>query len=74
MSYMMVSAVSELRTRTSGQLTGLPVGIAAQLTVTMHSDLGEVFYATSSKIGFRTNRFIVCSIQSVLRVILICML
>ena len=52
----MVSAVSELRTNGIFQLSGIPIGVTAQLIVSMHNDLGERFYATNSKISFRTNR------------------
>ena len=58
-SYLMLNSETVLHTsRGHGDLERVPLGTTLSLSVSFHDSEGAQFDATSSKIGFRENRFV----------------
>ena len=55
-AYVAVAVTGALKTQAGRALEAVPVGSLLSLTVTFHDSVGELFYATNSKVAYRANR------------------
>ena len=54
-AYLMVNADTVIHTR-GQKLTSIPMGTTLHFSISFHDDVGDTFYATSTKIKYRPNR------------------